>query len=71
MRRRVIRILSDMQKWRRGEDVGMPFSPAIFGIAIDVAIKILEKTSDKKFEKIIYEQENVSGIEEAVRQAFP
>lgn len=70
MRRRIIRILEDMQSWRRGDDVGMPFSPVVFGIAIDVAIKVLENTSDKKFEKIINEQKNVSGFKETIRQAF-
>ena len=60
-----------MQRWRRGDEIGMPFAPAIFGIAIDVAIKVLRKTSDERFNSIIYAQSDVSGISKAVSEAFP
>lgn len=37
-----IKVLHDMQKWRRGRKIPM-VSPILFGVAIDVAINVLRK----------------------------
>jgi len=48
---KAINILREMQLWRRGQGVydtdeptRMPYSPAEFGEAIDVAIAVLDKS---------------------------
>ena len=46
-RRTILKILHDMQKWRRGGGV-MPHSPKVFGAAIDDCIRILRKLSDEQ-----------------------
>lgn len=52
MRKRLIRILHGMQKWRRGEKGEMPYSPKEFGIAIDYCIRILRRLDDKQFNEL-------------------
>lgn len=53
MRKRLIRKLHEMQKWRRGGRGEMPFSPPKeFGNAIDDCIRLLRKLSDEQFNDI-------------------
>jgi hypothetical protein len=50
---KVLEILIEMQKWRRGEEpydklgVQCPYTPKEFGEAIDAAIEILSKNGNK------------------------
>lgn len=48
----------------------MPFSPTLFGIAIDVAIKVLRGISDEQFNGIIYEEKDIRKLEQALSGAF-
>ena len=43
-----LKVLHHAQKWRRGEKIGMP-SPALLGLAIDTAIRVLrQKIKEEK-----------------------
>lgn len=43
-----VKVLHHTQKWRRGEKIGMP-PPALLGLAIDTAIRILrQKIKEEK-----------------------
>ena len=55
MRRDVIKILHEMQKWRRGGKGEMPFSPNTFGAAIDICIRMLRRVSDEQFNQLMNE----------------
>lgn len=53
MRRKLIKILHEMQKWRRGGKGEMPFSPKEFGLAIDDCIRLLRKLNDEQFKSLM------------------
>lgn len=53
MRKKLIRTLHGMQKWRRGGKGEMPFSPKEFGLAIDDCIRLLRKLNDEQFKSLI------------------
>lgn len=53
MRKALIRKLSEMQKWRRGAGISMPYTPTQFGIMIDDCIRILRKLTDKQFNELL------------------
>lgn len=42
-----------MQRWRRGADVPMPYSPKEFGEAIDDCIRILQKLNDEQVNELL------------------
>ena len=47
-KRQAIKVLHHAQKWRRGEKIGMP-PPALLGLAIDKAIRVLrQKIKEEK-----------------------
>lgn len=52
MRKELIRKLRKMQKWRRGADMHMPYSPKEFGFMIDECIKVLEGITDEQYDEI-------------------
>ena len=54
MRRKLLRKLHDMQKWRRGGKGEIPFSPKEFGLAIDDCIRLLRNMDDKLFNELMY-----------------
>lgn len=62
MRKDIIKVLHDMQKWRRGGGK-MPHSPKAFGLAIDMCIRMLRKMSDEEVMGKLYEKKEVHGIE--------
>ena len=53
MRKRLIRKLHEMQKWRRGQAKAMPFSPRVWGEAIDDCIRLLRKLNDEQVKDIL------------------
>lgn len=53
MRKRLIKILHEAQKWRRGGKGENPFSPKEFGLAIDNCIRLLRKMSDGQFNELM------------------
>ena len=57
MRKNVIRILHEMQKWRRGANMDMPCTPREFGFMIDDCIRILRKLTDEQVNEILYGRE--------------
>ena len=53
MRNELIKRLEKMQKWRRGADMGMPYTGKEFGLMIDDCIRVLGKLTDKQVEDIL------------------
>lgn len=67
-RKTLLKILHDMQKWRRGGGV-MPHSPKLFGAAIDDCIRILRKMDDKNFNELINdktERGNIKAVQTGI-----
>lgn len=64
MRKEVIKVLHEMQKWRRGNGDVMPYSPKQFGIAIDVSIRVLRGMSDEHFNKLVNGENDICEAEQ-------
>ena len=53
MRKRLIRKLHEMQKWRRGGKSPMPLTPEEFGNAIDDCVRILRGLNDEQVNELL------------------
>ena len=70
MKKEVIRILHEMQKWRRGNGNVMPYSPKQFGIAIDVSIRVLRRISNEDFNRLLNEEDDLRKAGQTLSEAI-
>ena len=59
MRKKLIEVLHQMQKWCRGHGSAMPFTSYEFGQAIDDYIRILSRLTDEQVNEILNEKKNI------------